>query len=145
MFDIAAEYGGFKYYNRMKITRVERNGRVCAVVESNEPIITNAQSALDLLMDVKYDVGTKNIVIAKNMVHGDFFILSTGIAGEILQKYINYGGRIAIYGDFSSYTSKSLKDFMYESNKGTNVFFVRTRDEAINNLMSSPSTSIEQL
>lgn len=145
MFDIAAEYGGFKYYNRMKITRVERNGRVCAVVESNEPIITNAQSALDLLMDVKYDVGTKNIVIAKNMVHGDFFILSTGIAGEILQKYINYGGRIAIYGDFSSYTSKSLKDFMYESNKGTNVFFVRTRDEAINNLMSSPSTAIEQL
>jgi len=138
MFDIAAEYGGFKYYNRMKITRVERNGRVCAVVESNEPIITNAQSALDLLMDVKYDVGTKNIVIAKNMVHGDFFILSTGIAGEILQKYINYGGRIAIYGDFSSYTSKSLKDFMYESNKGTNVFFVRTRDEAINNLISSP-------
>lgn len=138
MFDIAAEYGGFKYYNRMKITRVERNGRVCAVVESNELIITNAQSALDLLMDVKYDVGTKNIVIAKNMVHGDFFILSTGIAGEILQKYINYGGRIAIYGDFSSYTSKSLKDFMYESNKGTNVFFVRTRDEAINNLISSP-------
>ena len=109
-----------------------------AVVESNELIITNAQSALDLLMDVKYDVGTKNIVIAKNMVHGDFFILSTGIAGEILQKYINYGGRIAIYGDFSSYTSKSLKDFMYESNKGTNVFFVRTRDEAINNLISSP-------
>ena len=138
MFDIAAEYGGLKYYNRMKITRVERNGRVCAVVESNELIITNAQSALDLLMDVKYDVGTKNIVIAKNMVHGDFFILSTGIAGEILQKYINYGGRIAIYGDFSSYTSKSLKDFMYESNKGTNVFFVRTRDEAINNLISSP-------
>ncbi len=77
------------------------------------------------------------------MVHNDFFILSTGIAGEILQKHINYGGCIAIYGDFSSYTSKSLKDFMYESNKGTKVFFVRTKDEAINNLMSSPNTSIE--
>lgn len=56
MFDTAAEYGGFKYYNHMKITRVERNGSVCAVVESTKPIITNAQSALDLLMDVKYDV-----------------------------------------------------------------------------------------
>ena len=34
-------------------------------------------------------------------------------AGEILQKYINYGGRIAVYGDYSRYTSKPLKDFIY--------------------------------
>lgn len=48
----------------------------------------------------------------------EFFILSSGLAGEVLQKLINYGGRIALYGDFSHYTSKPLLDFMYESNKG---------------------------
>ena len=51
-----------------------------------------------------------------------------------MQKYINYGGRVAIYGDFSHYTSKPLKDFIYESNKGKDVFFVATEDEAIEKL-----------
>ena len=78
----------------------------------------------------------ESIAFAKNRIHRDFFILSTGVAGEILQKYVNYGGRIAIYGDFSSYTSKPLKDFMYESNKGANVFFVATKEEAVNRLTS---------
>ena len=65
-------------------------------------------------MSAKYDVGTKNIVIPKQLVAEDFFILSTGLAGEILQKFINYGGRIAIYGDYTHYRSKPLKDFMYQ-------------------------------
>lgn len=78
-----------------------------------------------------YDVGTKNIVIDKRLIKEDFFILSSGFAGEILQKYVNYGGRIAIYGDYSHYTSKPLHDFIYESNKGHDVFFVATEDEAI--------------
>ena len=82
-------------------------------------------------MTAKYDAGTKNIVIDKNLIVDDFFILSTGLAGEILQKYTNYGGRIAIYGDYSRYTSKPLKDFIYESNKGKSVFFVSTMEEAI--------------
>ena len=76
-------------------------------------------------------MGTKNIVINKELITEDFFILSRGLAGDVLQKYINYGGRIAIYGDYSHYTSKPLKDFIYESNKGKDVFFVATKDEAI--------------
>ena len=73
----------------------------------------------------------QNIIISKKLIANDFFILSTGLAGEILQKYINYGGRIAIFGDFSHYTSKPLKDFMYESNRGKDVFFAATEAEAI--------------
>lgn len=118
----------------MTIKKIENNNTICALVESNEIVITNVQSALDLLMNAKYDVGTENIVIDKKLVSEDFFILNTGLAGEILQKYINYGGHIAIYGDYSNYTSKSLKDFIYESNKGKDVFFVSTKDEAIDML-----------
>lgn len=44
---------------------------------------------------------------------------------------MNYGGKLAIYGDFSSYTSKPLKDFIFESNKGKNFFFVATKEEAV--------------
>lgn len=115
----------------MRIEKVERNGNICAVVRSEEAVITDSQSALDLLMTAKYEAETKNIVIDKKLVNEDFFILSSGFAGEILQKYINYGGRIAIYGDYSHYTSKPLHDFIYESNKGHDVFFVATEGEAV--------------
>ena len=115
----------------MQLTKIEKNGIACAVVNSNEIVITDAQSALDVLMSAKYDIGTKNIVVDKKLITEDFFILSKGLAGEILQKYVNYGGRIAIYGDYSHYTSKPLKDFIYESNKGKDVFLVTTRDEAV--------------
>lgn len=115
----------------MQLSKIEKNGIVCAVVNSNELVITDAQTALDVLMSAKYDIGTKNIVIDKKLIVEDFFILSKGLAGEILQKYVNYGGRIAIYGDYSHYTSKPLKDFIYESNKGKDVFFVATQDEAV--------------
>ena len=115
----------------VEFKKTEKNGIVCAVVVADTPVITDAQTALDLLMTAKYDIGTKNIVIDKKLIAEDFFILSTGLAGEILQKFINYGGRIAIYGDYSRYTSKPLKDFIYESNKGKDVFFVSTEEEAI--------------
>ncbi len=59
------------------------------------------QNALDLIMTVKYETGTNNIAISKKLITDKFFILSNGLAGEILQKFITYQFRIAIYGDFS--------------------------------------------
>ena len=50
----------------MNIQTVEQNNIVCAVINSDEKVFTDAQSALDVLMTVKYDAGTKNIVIDKN-------------------------------------------------------------------------------
>ena len=115
----------------MNITVIEKNNIPCAVVSGSEKVITDVQSALDVLMCAKYEAGSKNIVIGKHLVSEDFFILSTGLAGEILQKLINYGGRIAIYGDYSHYTSKPLRDFITESNRGRDIFFPATEAEAI--------------
>ena len=111
-----------------------RNGKVIALISGTEAIITDAQSALDLLMRAKYDAGTDLLVVEKSAITEDFFVLSTGLAGEVLQKFINYNGKIAIYGDFSGYTSKPLHDFIYESNQGKDVFFASTQEEAIDRL-----------
>ena len=62
------------------------------------------------------------------------FLLSSGVAGEILQKFVNYQAKLAIFGDYSKYTSKPLKDFIFESNKGKNVFFVDDENQAIEKL-----------
>ena len=118
----------------MTIEKIVRNGVVVAAVTADEKVITDVQSALDLIMTAKYDAGTKNIALDKKLITEAFFILSSGLAGKILQKFVNYGVRCAIYGDYSRYTSKPLRDFIYESNKGKDVFFVATKEEAVDML-----------
>ena len=85
-------------------------------------------------MTARYEAGTKNLVLAKEQVAERFFILSSGLAGEVLQAFVNYGGRVAIYGDYSHYTSKPLRDFIRESNHGKDFFFVSTMKEAVQRL-----------
>lgn len=102
-----------------------------AIVNSNEIIIKDVQSAIDFIMSVKYETNCSKIALNKSAIIEDFFILSKGLAGEILQKFINYQIKFAIIGDYSKYTSKPLKDFIYESNNGKDVFFVASEDEAI--------------
>lgn len=118
----------------MNIKKITKNHIDIAHIIADEIVITNLQSAIDLMMTINYEVGTKNIAISKNLIIDDFFILSNGLAGEILQKFVNYQFRIAIYGDFSKYTSKPLKDFIYESNNGNDIFFTDTIEKAIEKL-----------
>ncbi|MDD3279207.1 MAG: DUF4180 domain-containing protein [Lachnospiraceae bacterium] len=118
----------------MKTEIININNTEVAVVSSDELLITDVQSALDLIMTVKCETGCTNIAISKNAITNDFFILSTCLAGEILQRFINYGVRLAIYGDFTKYTSKPLKDFMYESNNGKDFYFQPTVTLAVNKL-----------
>ncbi len=101
------------------------------IVKSNEIIIKDIQSAIDFIMTIKYETDCNKIALNKEAIIEDFFILSKGLAGEILQKFINYQIKFAIYGDYSKYTSKPLRDFIYESNNGKDIFFITNEDEAI--------------
>lgn len=118
----------------MNMEHLKDNGIDIVVVSGDEMVIVDTQSALDLVMTVKYETGAERIAIDKNGVCEDFFILSTGMAGEILQKFMNYHVKVAVYGDYSHYTSKPLKDFIYESNHGKDFFFVSTKEEAVQKL-----------
>lgn len=102
-----------------------------AIINSEKIIIKDVQSAIDFIMTIKYETNCNKIALNKDAIIEDFFILSKGLAGEILQKFINYQTKFAIYGDFSKYTSKPLKDFIYESNNGKDIFFVKDEIEAI--------------
>ncbi len=121
----------------MNVNTIEKNQLKIADVESSEYLITDVQSALDLIMTIQYETGSNRIAINKEAITEDFFILSTRLAGEILQKFINYDVKFAIYGDFSGYTSKPLKDFIYESNNGKDVFFVASKEEAVDMLVNA--------
>ncbi|HEY9260356.1 DUF4180 domain-containing protein, partial [Chitinophaga sp.] len=95
--------------------------------------ISNIEDALDILGNCSYQ-GADNIILHEQNITPDFFDLKTKIAGEILQKFSTYNVRLAIVGDFTKYTSQSLKDFIYESNKGGRINFVNTVAEATEKL-----------
>jgi len=120
----------------MTVEVINENGIGVAVVNSNEVLIKDVQSALDLMMNVLYNNRCERIVINKEAICEEFFDLSTRIAGEILQKFVNYHIKIAIVGDFSKYTSKSLKNFIYESNNGKHVFFLPDEMQAVQKISS---------
>lgn len=120
----------------MNIEKITKNSKTVALITSDELVITDALSALDLIMTAKYEADTNLLAVDKNTIVEDFFILSRGLAGEVLQKFINYRAKIAIFGDFSMYSSKPLKDFIYESNQGRDVFFVADKEEAVAYLTS---------
>lgn len=113
---------------------IESNGHKVAEIISDAIEINTVQDALDWMATVYYD-GADNLIIYEQNLAPDFFDLSTGLAGEILQKAANYHIKVAIVGDFSRYTSKSLQAFILECNRGRQIFFVPDRETAVHKLI----------
>ncbi|HLJ47609.1 MAG TPA: DUF4180 domain-containing protein [Bryobacteraceae bacterium] len=96
------------------------------VLECVSPI-RNGRDAADLLPHA-WAQSASWIAIPAAQLEGDFFRLRTGVAGEVLQKFVTYQMRVAIVGDISEYVAEStaLRDFVYEANRGEQVWFVPT-------------------
>ena len=118
----------------MDIMKTEVNGINIAIVNSDEVVIKDVQTALDLMATVQYEAGCDRIGIHKSLLSEQFFDLKTRLAGEILQKFTNYRVKVAIIGDFSMYPSQKLKDFIHECNSGKDIFFLPTEQQAIEKL-----------
>tara|TARA_R110002049_G_scaffold88528_1_gene223288 strand:+ start:7174 stop:7527 length:354 start_codon:yes stop_codon:yes gene_type:complete len=114
----------------MEIKEHSKNGIKIAEIISNEIIIQTTEDALDLMGNIYYQGFDKMILHQKNMTPA-FFDLKTKLAGEILQKFTQYKMPLIIVGNFSIHTSKSLKDFIYESNQGIQVNFLSSLNEAL--------------
>lgn len=114
----------------MKIETHNIKDTKIAEVISEANVINKVEDGIDLLGNLYYQ-GFDRIIIYEKNITPVFFDLKTGIAGEILQKFSNYRVQLAIVGDFSKYNSKSLNNFIYESNKGRLINFVSTLSEAL--------------
>ncbi|WP_457583648.1 DUF4180 domain-containing protein [Ensifer canadensis] len=69
----------------------------------------------------------------------EFLDLSTRVAGEVFQKFVNYRMKCAIIGDISEAleASKALRDFVRETNKGNALWFVHDFDALCLKLVSA--------
>lgn len=119
----------------MEILMHQNNGKKVAEIISNNILINKVQDALDLMADIDYQ-GARNIIIHEKNLSPDFFNLRTGLAGDILQKFVNYKVRLAIVGNFSKYDSNSLNAFIIECNRGSQFFFADSIETAKGKLLS---------
>ena len=113
----------------MKLDIVTLQGIAMAEISSEKTEIADVDTALDLIGNCSY-LGASVILMRMENITPAFFDLKTGIAGEILQKFSTYGMKLAIIGDFSTYSSKSLQDFIRESNRMGRIRFAGSMEEA---------------
>ncbi|EMP2574543.1 TPA: DUF4180 domain-containing protein [Serratia marcescens] len=66
------------------------------------------------------------IALPVHRLDAAFFQLKSGIAGAVLQKFINYRLRVALLGDITPWLAQSnaLQDLVREANRGEQVWFL---------------------
>lgn len=117
----------------LKIFEVKK--QIIAEVISDRVMINDSQDALDIMANASYQ-GADSVILNEMNLISEFFELRTGVAGDTLLKFSNYGMKLAVIGEFEKYKSKSLKAFIGESNRGNQIFFVSDRDTAIAKITS---------
>ena len=108
----------------------ETNGRKIAELVSDGIVISTAQDAIDLIANAAYQ-GASHILLHQHNLAPEFFDLKTGLAGEILQKYTNYRMGLVIIGTFDLDKSESLRAFILECNRGSQVAFMPSKTAAL--------------
>jgi hypothetical protein len=104
-----------------------------AVIDTIPAPINSGGEALQVAVDA-LAAGARKAIFSAEVFAPRFFDLSSGLAGEVMQKFVNYGLAAAIVGDFSKYPSKALQSLINEANQGRQLFFAATREEALEKL-----------
>ena len=126
----------------MEYTVVEYGEERCLMIASDGPTIGDATGARDL---IEAALGERATLVAVPVERLDerFFSLRTGLAGEVIQKMVNYRLKFAVLGDVSSFVaaSDSLRDFVVECDRGTDIVFVEDLRELEARLTSKQGES----
>jgi hypothetical protein len=91
-------------------------------VTAEGPLLSSGADALGLI----YDASAEWVAVPVARLDPAFFDLSSGVAGDFVQKFVNYGLKLVVVGDISEPLARSgaLRDFVRESNRGRQVWFV---------------------
>jgi hypothetical protein len=111
------------------MTLEEVHGLQIQRVAADGPIIATSEQTSDLIGNAWYD-HAQLLVVPASRFGAEFFELSTGHAGEILQKLVNYGPTLAIIGDVGEHErdSDAFAAFVWESNRADHVWFLPDED-----------------
>lgn len=104
---------------------IEQHGGVPVLMcDPQGPPVAQEQDALDLIGAAL--AGAEVVAVPASRLDPRFFALETRLAGDIMQKFVNYRLRLAIIGDISDHLdgSSALRALVQESNQGGQVWFL---------------------
>ncbi|GAA2735278.1 DUF4180 domain-containing protein [Actinocorallia aurantiaca] len=105
------------------------SGTPVLVYAPDGPPLRNENDALDVIGESGYR-GATWVAVPVERFTDEFFRLRTRVAGDIVQKFANYGMGLAVIGDISRHldASSALRDFVRESNRGARLWFLPDAD-----------------
>ncbi|SFB94952.1 DUF4180 domain-containing protein [Streptomyces aidingensis] len=110
---------------------VERMGGIGVLLCPAEgPVLRGDRSALEVIGNV-LGAGAAWAAVPAERLDPDFFRLRTGVAGEFVQKFAQYGVGLAVVGDVAAHveSSSALRDLVREANRGNGFWIVTDLDE----------------
>ena len=92
-------------------------------------VLGGEREATDLVGDA-LSHGAAWVAVPVERIGGDFFVLRTRVAGDVVQKFVNYRLGMAVIGDITGHVegSTALRDFVRESNRGRHLWFLPDLD-----------------
>jgi hypothetical protein len=113
----------------MPDTLTRFDGVAALVCDTDGSRIATVQDALNLIGAAVSHAEV--VAVPATRLDDAFFTLRTGLAGEIMQKFVNYQLRLVIVGDLSRHleSSSALRALVHESNRGQHIWFVADFDE----------------
>ena len=111
-------------------TVIELRGVRVLLCDANGAKLRSERDAIDIVGEA-LSQRCKLVVVPVERLDDAFFSLKTRIAGEIIQKFVNYELRLAIIGDIARHVeaSTALRDFVFETNRGSQVWFLADHEE----------------
>lgn len=118
---------------------LDLEGVSVVAVPVDGPSFDDRSAVLDVIGEFGWSA--ELVLLPVERLPDEFFTLRTGLAGDLLQTFVNYGLRVAIVGDVSAHVAESsaLRDFVYESNRGKQLWFVTSREELRERLRAGPA------
>jgi hypothetical protein len=103
----------------------ELAGRRVLLCAQDGPAIATARDGADLIGEA-FGAGADVVAVPAARLAPEFFRLSSKLAGEITQKFVNYRIIFAVIGDISAHIAQSqaLRDYVLEARQGKAVCFV---------------------
>ncbi|SCG69449.1 DUF4180 domain-containing protein [Micromonospora coxensis] len=111
-------------------TLVTLHGRSVLACAADGPKLCEGADALRVIAEAA-GYGAQLVVVPVRRLAGEFFTLRTGVAGELVQKFVNHRLPLVVVGDISVHVARSaaLRDFVAEANAGHQLWFVDTLSE----------------
>jgi hypothetical protein len=101
-------------------------------------ILQNEADILDLIAACG-EYMCDRLLVHTELLPTDFYDLKTGLAGNLLQKLVNYWVRCAFILDEEKVGNGRFYEMMIEANRGRQFFFCHERDAAVDWLIKNNS------